>query len=124
MRFHQVVGNEGVQIPLPIIQQYGLKPGAGVVFELEANGIRVLPAAIKKEEIENIALGTLLRSLGDAVTVDVTPVDHGWCASVYGVGLDERLGELVYSATGEALASRSTPIELMRQKVLEVVGNS
>lgn len=124
MRFHQVVGHDGVQIPLPIMQQYGLQPGAGVVFELEANGIRILPAVMKQEEIENIALRTLFTHLGDAVIVDVTSVDHDWYASVYGVGLDKKLGELVYSATGELLPSRSTPIERMRQKALEVIGNS
>ena len=124
MRFHQVVDHDGVQIPLPIMQQYGLTPGAGVVFELEANGIRVLPAAITKEEIENIALRTLFTRLGDAVTVKVSPLNYDWSVSVHGIGLEERLGELVYNATGELLVSRSTPIERMRQKVLEVITGS
>lgn len=113
-RLRQIVGTEGLQIPWPIMQQYGFKPGAGVVLELESNGIRVLPAIKSKEEIENQALRTLLKHLGDAVTVTVVPSHEGWSVSVYGAGLSEPLGRLLYTPAGELLAHRSTPFVVMR----------
>ncbi|MBM3749314.1 MAG: hypothetical protein FJW34_26440 [Acidobacteria bacterium] len=44
-RVRQVIGTEGLQIPLPIRQRYGLQPGGGVVLELgTTEEIRILPA--------------------------------------------------------------------------------
>ncbi|MGB0385026.1 MAG: hypothetical protein ACPGWR_09405 [Ardenticatenaceae bacterium] len=118
-RLRQVVGTEGLQIPWPIMQQYGFKPGAGVVLELESNSIRILSATKSTEEIENQALRTLLKHLGDAVTVTVVPSNEGWCVSVYGSGLSESLGRLVYTPAGELLAHRSTPFVVMRNVAME-----
>lgn len=112
----EVVGTEGLQIPLPIIQRYGLQPGAGVVLELGADQILIRPALLGPEEIESRALRYLLAHLGDAVTVQVERKDGGWWVSVYGAGRTDPLGYLVYSTSGEFLPERSTPIEELRRQ--------
>ncbi len=116
----QVVGSEGLQIPLLIIQRYGLQPGTGVVLELETDGIRILPAAPGQEEIENRALRYLLAYLGDAATIKVERDDGDWHVSVYGADIADSLGRLVYSPAGELLLDRSTPVEDMHQRAIEV----
>lgn len=116
-RIHQVIGAGGLQIPLFIVQRYGLQPGAEVVLELGADEIRILPAIPGQAEIENRALRYLLSHLGDAATIKVERDGDVWRVSVYGIEGDEPLGELVYSLAGELLADRSTPLEEMRQRV-------
>ena len=60
----QVINDEGLQIPLPLIERYGLQPGARVILELEPQGIRIVPALPDANDIENIALCYLLIHLG------------------------------------------------------------
>lgn len=115
-RVRQVVGTEGLQIPLLIMQRYGLQPGTGVVLELRTDEIRILPAVPGQEEIENRALRYLLVHLGDAATVEVERDNSDWYVSVYGAGIADPLGRLVYSPAGELLLDRSTPVEKMRQR--------
>ena len=76
-----------------------------------------------KQEIENQALRTLLKHLGDAVTVTVAQGNEGWRVSVYGAGLSEALGHLVYTPAGEPLAHRSTPFVVMRNVAMEAFAN-
>ncbi|MCI0580063.1 MAG: hypothetical protein L0332_31010 [Chloroflexi bacterium] len=61
--------------------------------------------------IENRALRYLLSSVGDAATVAATllPDGSGWQVDVYGAGLAQPAGTLVYSLAGVLLAERSTP---------------
>lgn len=120
-RIRQIVGAEGLQIPLAIMRRYGIEPRTGVLLELCTDGIRILPAVPDRVKIENRALRYLLVHLGDAVTVQVNRDNGNWLVSVYGVGIAESLGRLVYSPTGELLLDRSTPIEEMRQRAAEVV---
>ena len=42
----QMIGANGLQIPLLPMQRYGLQPGAQVVLELGPDGIRVVPALV------------------------------------------------------------------------------
>ena len=122
-RLRQVVGAEGLQIPLPIMLSMGFKLGTGVVLELESNRIRVLPVAKSQEEIENMALRTLLKHLGDAVKVSVVRSPKGWDVSVYGTGLSKPLGQLIYTPAGELLPHCSTSFEMMRNVALEAYAN-
>jgi hypothetical protein len=101
------------------MQRYGLQPGAEVVLELRKDEIRILSAALEREEIESRALRYLLTHLGDATTVSVEKDNGNWRVAVYGTGIANPLGELVYSATGELLLDRSTPVEEMRRKATE-----
>jgi hypothetical protein len=96
-----------------------LGPGAEVVLELETDEIRILPAVPGPEEIENRALRYLLAHLGDASTVKVAKGSGDWHVSVYGAGLADPLGRLVYSLEGELLPDRSTPVEEMRQRAID-----
>lgn len=114
-RVHQVVGTEGLRIPLPVIKQYGLQPGAGVVLELRADTIHILLPVPGQEEIESRALRFLLSHLGDATTVKAERDGGDWSVSVYGAGLADPVGWLAYSPTGEIYADRSTTVEEMRQ---------
>lgn len=109
-RIHQVIGAGGLQIPLFIVQRYGLQPGAEVVLELDADEIRILPAVPERTEIENRALRYLLTHLGDAATVKAEKEGELWRVSVYGADGDDPVGQLVYSQRGELLLDRSTPI--------------
>lgn len=118
-RVRQIVGAEGLQIPLLIMQRYGLQPGAEVVLELRTDGIHILSAVLGREEIENRALRYLLAHLGDATTVSVEKDNGNWRVAVYGTGIAKPLGELVYSADGELLLDRSTPVEEMRRRATE-----
>ena len=120
-RIHQVIGAGGLQIPLFIVQRYGLQPGAEVVLELDADEIRILPAIPGQAEIENRALRYLLSHLGDAATIKVERDGDVWRVSVYGAESDEPLGELVYSLAGELLRDHSTPLEEMRQRAVKPV---
>jgi antitoxin component of MazEF toxin-antitoxin module len=115
---HQIVGTAGLQIPLQIVQGYGLQPGAEVLLELGTDEIRIRRAAPGQTEIENRALRYLLIHLGDAATVRAER-DAGqsdWRVSVYGAGVAAPLGQLVFSGTGALVPERSTPVEQMRQQ--------
>jgi antitoxin component of MazEF toxin-antitoxin module len=117
-KFRQVINAQGLQIPLPIMERYGLQPGAPVVLELDEQGIRITPALPAKEEIENLALRYLLSHLGDAVAVEVEIKDTHWHVSIYGTDLPEPLGHLIFSMEGKLLTDQSTPSEIMRQKAI------
>jgi hypothetical protein len=114
---HQIVGTEGLQIPLPVIQRYGLRPGARVVLELRADTIQILPALLGQEEIENRALRYLIVRLGDAATVKAERENDEWRVAVYGAGMSDPVGWLVYASTGEFHPERSTTVEEMCQRV-------
>lgn len=43
-RIRQVVDTAGLQIPLPVMQRYGLQPGGRVILELGIDESRILPA--------------------------------------------------------------------------------
>ncbi|MBI3914301.1 MAG: AbrB/MazE/SpoVT family DNA-binding domain-containing protein [Chloroflexi bacterium] len=115
-RVRQIVGPGGLQIPLLVMERYGLQPGTGVVLELEKDGIRILPALLSQEEIENRALHYLLTGLGDATTVRAERRNGEWYVFAYGASIAEPLGRLAYSPSGEILLEQSTPIEEMRQR--------
>lgn len=128
-RVRQVVGTEGLKIPLLVMERYGLQPGTGVVLELGADAIRIVPSAVAQEEIENRALRYVLTHLGDAATVKAereteSPRGNGnWRVSVYGASIAKPLGWLVYSPAGEILPDRCTPLEEMGQRVSEGVSS-
>ena len=95
-RAYQLIGVDGLQIPLPLMQRYGLRPGAQVVLELGAEDIRVLPALADRSEIEGKALRYLLRNLGDAVTIKARQCEGAWRVTVFASGGLTPMGELVY----------------------------
>jgi len=115
-RVRQVVGSQGLQIPLIVMQQYGLVPGTGVVLELGQDGIRIVPVAHSQAEIENRALRYILANLGDAATIKAEQANGEWQVAVLGAGTDELLGQLVFSSSGAMLFERSTSAEELRRR--------
>ncbi|MCP4361689.1 MAG: hypothetical protein GY796_27065 [Chloroflexi bacterium] len=68
-KIRQVINDDGLQIPLPLIEHYSLQPGVRVILELDQQGIRIVPALPDDHDIENVALRYLLINLGDATQV-------------------------------------------------------
>ena len=122
-RAHQMISVDGLQIPLPLMQRYGLRPGAQVVLELGAEGIRVLPALADRSEIEGKALRYLLRKLGDAVTIEARQCEGAWRVTVFAAGSLTPIGELIYGLAGDFLGEHSTSLELMRRRAVEIMGD-
>jgi hypothetical protein len=118
-KVYQSVGNDGLQIPIALMRQYGLEQGSGVVLELQPDGIRIVPARPEQTTIENRALRYLLSTVGDVATVKVNalPGDTGWQVEVYGLDMAQPAGMLIYSSTGVLLAERSTPPGEIRQVI-------
>lgn len=121
-RTHQLIGRDGLQIPLPLVQRYGLQPGAHVVLEFAADGIHVLPAMVEQTEIEGRALRYLLRNLGDAVSVDAQQREGLWQVTVFASDKMTPLGELIYDLMGNFQENLSSSIEHMRHRVIEMLG--
>lgn len=119
-RAHQMIDSDGLQIPLLLMQRYGLEPGAQVVLEFGVEGIRVLPALVDWSEIEGKALRYLFRTLGDAVTISTQQHADAWRVAVYASNKSTPVGELVYGLTGDFLAAQSTPVEAMRRGFHEI----
>lgn len=123
-RAHQMIGADGLRIPLPLMQRYGLRAGAQVVLELGADGIRVVPALADQSEIEGKALRYVLHNLGDAVIIEARQSDERWHVTVYASTGAPQLGRLVYDVAGEFLKEDSTPPEIMRRRAIEVAGDA
>jgi len=119
----QMVNADGLQIPLPLVARYGLRPGARVTLEFDERGIHIIPTLPNKQDIENLALQYLLTNLGDAVTVQVVAKDDLWQALVYGEGLTESLGQLTYSQLGQLQPNQSTTPKIMRESVINAYQN-
>jgi hypothetical protein len=118
-RIYQSISADGLQIPIALMRQYGLKQGSGVMLELEPDGIRIVPARPERAMIENRALRYLLSTVGDGATVEVHPLPDGtgWQVDVYGFGLTKPAGMLVYSLSGALLVERSTPLAEIRRAI-------
>ena len=127
-RSHQIINDEGLQIPLPLIEQYGFHSGVEVVVEMDAEGIRIAPAAPSKAEIENRALRVLSRRLGDAVLVIAEPAKDlhqmQWNVAVYARGHETALGELRYSVHGELLSPLEEAVSQMVRRAGELADRS
>ena len=119
---HQKIDINGLQIPLPLMQRYGLQIGAQVVLELGTEGIRVLPAVVDRSEIEGRALRFLFHNLGDAVSIHAEQVEDWWQVTVFATESPMPLGELVYGLAGDFQEERSTPLETMRRQAVVAVG--
>jgi len=118
-KVYQSVGAHGLQIPITLMRQYGLELGSGVVLELHPDGIHIIPARPEQSTIENRALRYLLSTVGDAATirVEALPDDSGWQVEVYGEGVAQPAGILIYSPTGVLLPDRSTSPTEIRQGI-------
>jgi hypothetical protein len=111
---HQVIDKEGLNIPLPIIEQYGLFPGVDVVLELDTDGIRIRPAVIDRSGIESMALVYLLGNVGDGVQVKAERRNGNWHVAVHSPLRETPLGYLVYAQDGTLIEEESiTPNELL-----------
>ena len=111
---HQIIDKEGLNIPLPIIEQYGLYPGVDVVLELDADGIRIRPAILDRTGIENMALVYLLGNVGDGVQVKAEQKNGKWHVAVFSHFREIPLGYLVYAQDGTLIVEESiTPTELL-----------
>ena len=125
LRTKQKVDAQGVHIPLPFVEQYGLSPGTEVIVEFGPDGIFLSPAVVDAEKIETQALRLLFRKLGDAIKIrvqqdkDVAGLRYSWRVDVYGSDAKLLLGHLLYTADGEFLPENSTSFAVMRQKAIE-----
>ena len=123
-RVQQLVSDDGLQIPLPFIIQYGLHSGSEVTMEFDDDVIRIVPKLPDQTDIENRALRLLLKSLGDAVLVKAQQLDAAeagresgdWRVAVYARGFDEPLGRLDYAKGGQLLSDISAVLDAIRQK--------
>ena len=114
---HQVIDKEGLNIPLPIIEQYGLHPGGDAVLELEVDGIRIRPAAPDKSQIESMALVYLLANVGDGARVAAERENGNWRVAVFSMMQESPLGYLYYSQDGKLLEHNSISVsELLENK--------
>ncbi len=122
-QLHQLSSTDGLAIPLPLMQQYGLQPGDRVTLELGPDGIFMAVPVKNAKTIEIMALKLTFRYLGDAVTVkaqqDESPLNkNGWRVSVYGLGIEEPVGILTFSPTGKLLPEFSTSFDEMRRQAM------
>ena len=121
-RAQQLVGVDGLQIPLPFMAQYGLQPGSEVTVELHDDAIHIVPKLPDQTEIENRALRLLLKSLGDGVLVKAQQLDTpepgmsagDWRVDVYARGYDDQLGHLDFAKNGLLLSDLSTALDAIR----------
>ena len=115
-RIYQPVNEKGLQIPLALIQKYGLDKGTDAVLELGPDGIRIGPAHPDQSFIERRALKYLLASVGDGAQIQVKPlpVGIGWEVDVFGIGMNEPAGRLIYNAEGELVKNQSSSPEEIR----------
>ena len=121
-RTHQLIGHDGLQIPLPLVQRYGLQPDDREVLEIAVDAIHVLLQMFKNLEIEGRALRYLFRNLGDAVSVDAQQREGGWQVTVFASDKITPLGELTYDLMGNFEENLSTSIEQMRHRAVEMSG--
>ncbi len=116
----QIINDDGLQIPLPLVERYGLQPGAQVILELDQQGIRIMPALPDDHDIENIALRYLLINLGDSAQVQVEQKDDLWQVAVFGEGLTEPLGSLVYSLEGTLISKKSSSPQALHEAAVRL----
>lgn len=116
-RIHQAVNTDGLQIPLVLMQKYGLEKGSDVTLELGPDGILILPARLDQAAIENRALRYLLSQVGDMATIEVhsLPNERGWEIDVYGIDQEKPAGKLIYSPSGALQIEASTSPTAIRQ---------
>jgi hypothetical protein len=112
---YQTVDRAGISIPLEVIRGYGLPEGTRIAISLQKDGIRVTPAELSVEEIENRALRYLLKNVGDAVSIGSLQrtAAGGWLAPVLEGGTERPIGQLCYTAAGMLIARQSTPVAAM-----------
>jgi len=110
---YQTVDRAGISIPLEVIRGYGLPEGTRIAISLQKDGIRVTPAELSVEEIENRALRFLLKNVGDAVSIGLLQrtTTGGWLAPVLEAATGKAIGQLCYTATGILLTGESTPVK-------------
>jgi len=116
---HQSITKDGLQIPLALFSRYGMKQGAKVTLSFEPDGIRIVPAALDQEAIENLALRYLLRTVGDAVFIEAKSHQDGWQVEVFGSDYTTTLGRLFYDTAGNLMQENSSTPKQMRQVALD-----
>lgn len=125
---YQIVGERGIQIPLPLLESYGFPSGTPIVVEVGQDGLFIKSARPSRTEITRRVLKLLLHRLGDAVLVKVEPEGdpssetHGWLVHVYARGYDTPLGVLRYSSRGDLLTDIDAAVAAIREKALELAG--
>jgi hypothetical protein len=118
-RIFQPVDEKGLQIPLALVRKYGLEKGSDAVLELGEDGIRISAARPDRAAIERRALRYLLTTVGDggSVRVESLPGETGWQVAVFGYGMEESAGRLVYDLSGNLLPGGSTPASEIRRVI-------
>jgi hypothetical protein len=91
--WYQTIDQSGISIPLAIVRSFGLSEGTRIAISWQKDGIRVAPAEVSAEDIQNRALRFLLKNVGDAVSIgrlQRTAAGH-WLAPVRPAGRPARL---------------------------------
>lgn len=114
------VGPKGLQIPVQVLKRSGLEVGTPVIIELYRSWIRIAPERIAQPDIENSALSYLLHNVGDAIGID-SPVqsDDQWLVPVVLPYAQKRVGQLVFSLSGNLLPAKSSSVEEMLGRIDE-----
>lgn len=127
-RTHQIVNDQGLHIPLPLIEEYGFRPGEEVIVEMGADGIRITSAAPSQAEIEDKALKLLMRHLGDAVVVNASWAENSplqaWVVAVSPRGHTAQLGEIVFSKRGDLITNLDEALSQMRRQAIQLAATS
>ena len=127
-RTHQIINDKGLQIPLPLIEEYGFRSGEEVIVEMDADGIRITTAALSQIHIENKALQLLMRHLGDAVVVKAiwseADPPQAWVVDVLPRGRTTQLGKILYSKRGDLITNMDEALHQMRRKAYQLAAES
>lgn len=102
----------------PLIQQDGLKQGAEVVIEFETGSVHIKSTPLPAALIEQNVLRLTLKHLGDGVTVKAIPHPLGWQVQLYGIGMENPLGHLMYGANGELLSD----VDKVLERIFATIG--
>lgn len=113
---YQTVDRAGISIPLEIVRGYGIPEGTRIAISLQGDGIRLTPAEMSVEEIENRALRFLLKNVGDAVGIGLLQhtANAGWLVPVMEAATGRAIGQLCYTAAGILVADESTTVKELR----------
>jgi len=119
-RLKEQVGPTGLKVRPKVLRRYGWGEGTSVIIELHRSWIKIVPEMVSKEEIENAALSYLLNNLGDAVGIDI-PIfkDDQWIVPVVLTYARKRLGQLVFSPSGDLLIGKSSSVNEMLTRINE-----
>lgn len=105
-----------VDIPHEVTEQLGWPEGQQVAVRVVDGGILIAAVPSETDRIRRLALQYLLRKVGDATSLgDPVWRENRWRVPVFLAYADCRVGELVFSESGELLERESSSVEAMHR---------